>query len=216
MITAEQLKLELSYNPDSGVLTRRSTGIPVYLERTSSGPRIVVLGFRMYARKAALAFIIGRYPEKHEYRFIGTDPMGLQASLFKRRRGDGRKDCALCGRDVELSSYHRNPQRKDKRGSYCVDCAKQLSAKHNSGTRASKYGMTEHEILQMSEAQDNKCAICLRPAHKERYGKLSVDHCHDTGKVRGMLCMYCNTALGKFNDSPRTLLQAAKYLLGKL
>lgn len=216
MLTVDQLQAELSYNPETGVLLRRRSQQPVYLERTKSGPRIEVGGTRMYAYKAVLALWLGRYPEPHEYRHIADDAHDLRAVTFKRRRGDGRKDCALCGKDVILDHFHRNPQRKDKRGSYCVDCVRQLSQKWSRTATVGQYGMTEQEYEDMAAAQGYKCRICERPAANERYGKLSIDHCHSTGVVRGLLCMYCNTALGKFRDNPRVLLRAAQYLLGKL
>lgn len=52
----------------------------------------------------------------------------------------------------------------------------------------------------------NECAIC------GHMGKLDVDHCHRTGFVRGMLCFPCNTALGRFCDSPALLRRAIDYL----
>jgi hypothetical protein len=216
MLTVDQLQTELSYNPETGVLLRRRSQQPVYLERTKSGPRIEVGGTRMYAYKAVLALWLGRYPEPHEYRHIADDAHDLRAVVFKRRRGDGRKDCALCGKDVALDQFHRNPQRKDKRGSYCVDCIRQLAQTYNRTATVAKYGMSEQEFEDISAAQGYKCRICARLASKERYGKLSIDHCHNTGVVRGLLCSRCNMALGKFGDDPLMLLTAAKYLLGKL
>lgn len=57
--------------------------------------------------------------------------------------------------------------------------------------------------------QEGKCAICLDPL---RLKSLHRDHCHTTGKPRGLLCMRCNTALGKFKDNVRTLARAIAYL----
>ena len=216
MLTVEQLAAELSYDPESGALIRKRTARPVYLEASAGGPRIEVAGQRMAAYKVVLALWLGRYPEKHEYRHIVEDPMDLRAVTFRRRRGDGRKDCALCGKDVALDHFHRTPQRKDNRGSYCIDCIRQLARSYHRRVTVAKYGMTEQDFEDLSAAQGYKCRLCDRPASKERYGKLSIDHCHDTGVVRGLLCLRCNTALGKFSDNPRTLLRAAQYLLGKL
>lgn len=216
MLTIDQLNAELFYDPESGVLTRKRTAQPVYVEPHPSSPRVVVSGVRMPAYKVVLTLWLGRYPEKHEYRRVSEDPMDLRAVVFRRRRGDGRKDCALCGKDVALDHFHRNPQRKDRRGSYCVDCIRQLANKVNRTATVAKYGMSEQDYEDMAAAQGYKCRICERPASKERYEKLAIDHCHKTGQVRGLLCMYCNTSLGKFRDSPRVLLRAAQYLLGKL
>jgi hypothetical protein len=131
MLTVEQLTAELSYDPDSGLLIRRRTARPVYLEAHKSGPRIEVAGTRMAAYKVVLALWLGKYPEKYEYRHISEDPMDLRAVSFRRQRGDGRKVCVLCGEDVVLEYFHRNPQRKDNRGSYCVYCVRQANQKRN-------------------------------------------------------------------------------------
>lgn len=71
------------------------------------------------------------------------------------------------------------------------------------------YKITSHEYLRILERQNGTCAICFQNDGKRR---LAVDHCHKTGKVRGLLCVKCNTALGKFGDNI-TLLQRAIYYL---
>lgn len=73
---------------------------------------------------------------------------------------------------------------------------------------ARKYGMTIEQYEGMVSAQDGKCAICEQPETSVD-GKtgsmriLSVDHCHTTGKVRGLLCFRCNSTLGKLEESPQ-------------
>lgn len=77
------------------------------------------------------------------------------------------------------------------------------------------YGISYEEYLQMLEEQGHVCAICgeegfvMKSTHKL---KLVVDHCHTTGRVRGLLCHNCNRALGLFKDSPGRLLRAVEYL----
>jgi hypothetical protein len=63
--------------------------------------------------------------------------------------------------------------------------------------------------------QGGVCAICERPERAERDGKpiaMAQDHCHTTGKLRGVLCGNCNKALGKFEDNPDYLRNAIIYL----
>jgi hypothetical protein len=55
-----------------------------------------------------------------------------------------------------------------------------------------------------------RCAICYAPPNGKRV--LAQDHCHDTGQIRGFLCLHCNTGLGHFKDDPRLLRRAARYL----
>jgi len=63
----------------------------------------------------------------------------------------------------------------------------------------------------MLEEQEHKCAICLT-SDVDLEKLLAVDHCHTTGKVRGLLCSNCNLALGNFKDNITNLEQAIKYL----
>ena len=66
---------------------------------------------------------------------------------------------------------------------------------------------------QMLEAQDRKCKICgVEGGANNRGDKLAVDHCHASGRIRGLLCHKCNTALGLFKDNPENLAAAIRYL----
>jgi Autographiviridae endonuclease VII len=76
-----------------------------------------------------------------------------------------------------------------------------------------KYGMTVEDYARMELAQNRCCAGCSRPLDPgaNRRG-VHVDHCHTTGKVRGLLCYHCNASLGLARDSPETLRQLADYV----
>jgi hypothetical protein len=71
------------------------------------------------------------------------------------------------------------------------------------------YGITYDDYVQMLKAQNGVCAICGKAEEKKR---LAVDHCHNTGKIRGLLCGMCNTAIGKLNDDVQLLRKAIQYL----
>lgn len=76
--------------------------------------------------------------------------------------------------------------------------------------RGMSYGLTAERYREMLAAQRDSCAICLtRPV---RRFELVIDHNHETGEVRGLLCSACNTALGFFKDSPGRLAAALDYL----
>lgn len=76
-----------------------------------------------------------------------------------------------------------------------------------------KYNITADNYNQMVAEQNNACLICESPATSPT--SLFVDHNHDTGEVRGLLCHHCNTALGLFKDSPQLLKKAVSYLEDK-
>lgn len=73
-----------------------------------------------------------------------------------------------------------------------------------------RYGIAEADWAALFEAQGRKCAICETP-EPCRMG-WHTDHCHDTGRVRGILCRKCNVGIGHFKDSPTLLSAALDYL----
>lgn len=73
-----------------------------------------------------------------------------------------------------------------------------------------RHGITPETYQVMLAAQDGVCAICQKSEKVKQH--LAVDHDHETGAVRGLLCRDCNTSLGKFGDSPELLRRAAAYL----
>lgn len=82
---------------------------------------------------------------------------------------------------------------------------------------ARRFGITSEEYMQMIEDQENKCAICFeyetrKSCASNEVTKLSIDHDHKTGKVRGLLCANCNSALGKMKESAQRFQSAINYL----
>jgi hypothetical protein len=69
------------------------------------------------------------------------------------------------------------------------------------------YGLTRSQFNAMKARQDGKCAIC-----EQVPVSWQIDHCHDTGAIRGLLCNLCNMALGSFKDDPVRVLRALHYL----
>lgn len=77
-----------------------------------------------------------------------------------------------------------------------------------------KYSLTPEEYKQILISQNYCCAIC--DTHQEKLKRrLSVDHCHQTGNIRGLLCTSCNTGIGKLSDSVEKLQRAINYLSKK-
>lgn len=75
----------------------------------------------------------------------------------------------------------------------------------------SRFGITLDDYQNLLDKQNGVCAICLNPPRINK--NLHVDHCHSTGKIRGLLCFRCNWGLSFFSDNPSRLLRAHKYLL---
>lgn len=82
----------------------------------------------------------------------------------------------------------------------------QVHHRHNLKRR---YGLTPPLLRRLTRQQQNRCLICLQPV------PLQVDHCHQTQRIRGLLCMQCNLALGLFEDDLSRLHRAIRYLEGK-
>lgn len=76
--------------------------------------------------------------------------------------------------------------------------------------KTSKYGLTHREQDALYAAQKNKCPICHAKLEVDK--KSHFDHCHATGKVRGILCGPCNQAIGLFKENTDAMLNAVKYL----
>lgn len=80
-----------------------------------------------------------------------------------------------------------------------------------SSQRKRRYGLTTEEFAARKAMQGGKCAICQGPP-SGRGVDFHVDHCHETHKVRGLLCHHCNIGLGNFKDRVDLLQAAQKYL----
>lgn len=93
-------------------------------------------------------------------------------------------------------------QPRDKGARYAY-CSKPC---HNVFRTAKKYGLTVADYRARLERQDGRCLIC------DQKTALVIDHSHSSGKVRGLLCLFCNSGLGYFFDAPERLLRAAAYL----
>lgn len=79
-------------------------------------------------------------------------------------------------------------------------------------TRAEQYGLTAEELEEIWDLQQGLCGVCQTALHRTGGKSFNIDHCHQSGKVRGLLCRGCNYGLGMFSDSPDRLKAAAAYL----
>lgn len=98
----------------------------------------------------------------------------------------------------------RGYERSDKGRAVQAAATRRYSLKRN-------FGLTEAAYDAMLEGQGYVCAICQSPPGKRR---LAVDHDHQTGAIRGLLCFKCNMAVGFLSDSPERAAATAAYLKG--
>lgn len=78
------------------------------------------------------------------------------------------------------------------------------------------YGITKEDYFALLNKQDNKCALCTKSLAGVPRRESPIDHCHETGRIRGILCMQCNVGLGLLGDNEEGLLRALKYLRGEV
>lgn len=134
--------------------------------------------------------------------------------------------CPKCDQMKESCFFHQNSSRTKGKSVYCIDCRAKYNkkwTKDNKDKRIAKIRgnalkkfwptLTGKQALdeynKLFELANNKCQICGTNKGQRR---LAVDHCHNTGKVRGLLCGLCNTSLGGFSDNKELLQKAIAYL----
>jgi transcription elongation factor Elf1 len=124
--------------------------------------------------------------------------------------------CPLCS-ETDISKFYLNAK-GHRKNAYCKECHK-IRCKDRWNNKsdldkktytAAKYGLSPDAYVKLYESQEGKCAICNEIPTTKR--GLHTDHCHTSGKVRGLLCHHCNTALGSFKDNINLLNKAVDYL----
>jgi Recombination endonuclease VII len=130
------------------------------------------------------------------------------------------KNCPKCGIKKERSEFHKDKTRNDGLAGFCKPCLLQKTQKWRNNNpeellqsqrrtrRKREYGVTREDYNKMLLEQNNECAICQISIGHEA----SVDHDHDTGQVRGLLCRNCNVGIGMLQDNSKILKSATKYL----
>lgn len=124
--------------------------------------------------------------------------------LLRRIDSNGVKICKICNEEKSLYNFSDHPYTPDGKQSSCKNC-------YTSIMYEKKWGITLNQYNSLLNSQNFSCAICNKH-ESESYKKLAVDHDHETGKIRGILCENCNMALGNFKDSIENLQNAINYL----
>jgi hypothetical protein len=143
------------------------------------------------------------------------------------------KICSVCNKLKPLEDFYKEARVKDGRMRRCKLCHCAVTAKYRTqnpevyrkaslkhwhnlkdskkhGKWLKRYGLTKEEYETFFDKQKGLCFICKKECSSGQ--NLSVDHCHKTGKVRGLLCKKCNTALGMLEDNIEYFQTAILYL----
>lgn len=131
-----------------------------------------------------------------------------------------QKYCTKCNKLKPFDLFNTSKNTKDRKHAWCKQCqsryAKQRynysSDKQRGLSLKRKYGITIEEYNWILEKQENRCALCGTDVVGGNCQHFCVDHNHETGEVRGLLCLSCNTGLGNLKDSPKLLQRAIQYL----
>lgn len=138
--------------------------------------------------------------------------------------------CSKCGVDKDLNEFY-----DIKHSKLCKECFKQRQREYHKANKQScnkasrmyyknhkdkhkdywfkkRYGISLEEYDRILEEQNGVCAICACLESDNKKDLLSVDHDHETGQIRGLLCSNCNRGLGSFKDSLDLLDKAVDYL----
>lgn len=124
--------------------------------------------------------------------------IGVTFEEWEERRASGQLWCYCCRKWLDVRRFGADKSRSNGLSSACKECVSYKAT-------ACRYGITIDEARQLRSGVE-QCEICGRKC------KLEVDHDHETGNVRGLLCGRCNKVIGMFADSQELLASAIEYL----
>lgn len=130
----------------------------------------------------------------------------LEKVTFRQSNGPNAPKSKYCKQCLSINQIRRNRLNPSR------------VKLNNKKTKLKKlFGLSYDEYLHLKNTQNNLCLVCNMPEsdidkRTMLPRELSVDHCHTTGKVRGLLCKTCNLGLGYFKDSPQLLERALLYI----
>lgn len=141
--------------------------------------------------------------------------MTRRKKYLKHEIVNGEKICGTCLEMRPVDQFGPDKRNPSGLNYSCRDClALPSQMRSRRSLLKNKYGITEEMYDEMLKGQNGVCKICKQPpgAGSTRGEYLHVDHCHDTNKIRGLLCHSCNIMLGMSRDSVNILESAIKYL----
>jgi len=134
----------------------------------------------------------------------------------------GTKVCTTCKVEKDINEFYLRGGNysPNSRKSKCKECDKKRVSEtywkdpsvYQNNHLKRNYGITLNEYNQMLVEQGHRCKTCGTTEPGGKHGKFMVDHSHNNGEVRGLLCKSCNIALGEIKDNRQTLLNMLEYL----
>lgn len=132
------------------------------------------------------------------------------------------KTCSKCGIEKPITEFHKDSNGRLGKRASCKTCDLDRHRLYRS-TNPTRYvdyvieqnlrrfNLSLEDYNKMLEAQDFKCAIC-RKDQGTFSKRFAVDHCHTSNKVRSLLCINCNTALGLLKEDAKTITSLLEYI----
>lgn len=230
----KKVKELLDYDPIAGIATNRRTG--KVNQRT-----LMIDGKKEYLNRVLYELVHGptngatvffKDGNKNNFKADNLILNHNKPANTKRRKskervfnGVAEKWCTVCSTWKVLNEFRTRSDNGNKKGE-CIACEKERKIEYYSLERRqrerkcaefkARYRIDHDEYDQLLIKQQGKCAICGTgdpSGNSGRFKYFSVDHCHTTGVVRGLLCNHCNRGIGMLQDSPDILLKAHDYLI---
>lgn len=205
-VSHDRVREVLDYNPATGVFVWKvapaknvKAGAIAGRNQTGGYRYITVDHEEISIGRLAMFYMNGVWPDRR-VRFVNGDKTDCRfenLTLFNGLAGE---------------FDHRT---RDGRNAYARQYRKMMPHVFKNQELRKEFGISLDDYQRMLSDQGGQCGICGSTSGGTRHGKnkaFAVDHCHETGKVRGLLCEACNQGIGKMKDDPVLLRKAADYI----
>lgn len=148
--------------------------------------------------------------------FATVDEDGGGAKSVRRQMhiAATEKTCSKCKQTLPVSCFGKQANDADLYRASCSECLRVARSELAFRKALANHNLTREEYERVLESQRGVCAICCKPGNpkRKRHYPLNFDHCHKTGKFRGLLCDRCNLGIGNFDDDVERFRAVIDYL----
>lgn len=149
--------------------------------------------------------------ELREYQRVWRDKNRDRLRKYNKDRYDKKKDILLPRARIKSLDYYYRNRDKVREKQNKKNSTPEAKAAARAYQLMKKFGITVDRYNEMLAEQNGVCAICAGNP-RGQWNRFHVDHDHNDGKIRGLLCQDCNTALGLLKDNPNLMEKAASYV----